>query len=120
MSGRRELLPALAPCCWLLVLVLMLVACIRAEALVRVSCMGVFSVLHCVCCRVNKCVVKRQTPRCIRERVLPLMAGATVSFETVILATGFDSSVHGWLEPSVLNEGVRSGVVHTVGFDNGR
>ncbi|CAN0067124.1 unnamed protein product, partial [Ectocarpus sp. 8 AP-2014] len=47
-------------------------------------------------------------------------SGATVPFETVILATGFDSSVHGWLEPSALNEGVRSGVVHTVGFDNGR
>ncbi|CBN76497.1 conserved unknown protein [Ectocarpus siliculosus] len=47
-------------------------------------------------------------------------SGATVPFETVILATGFDSSVHGWLEPSALDEGVRSGVVHTVGFDNGR
>ncbi|CAN0130131.1 unnamed protein product [Ectocarpus sp. 12 AP-2014] len=47
-------------------------------------------------------------------------SGSTVSIETVILATGFDSSVNGWLEPSVLNEGVRSGVVHTVGFDNGR
>ncbi len=60
---------------------------------------------------------------CARER-LPLLwrshvdrfvsgTGATGSFDTVILATGFESCIS-WLDPALLAD------VHMVGFDNGR
>eukprot|EP00752_Nemacystus_decipiens_P001331 g1321.t1 len=55
------------------------------------------------------------------EFLAPSNRRATGSFDTVILATGFDSHAHqGWLDPALLAEGGRRGAVHTVGFDNGR
>lgn len=45
--------------------------------------------------------------------------GEVLPFDTVILATGFETSHGRWIEAALLEEGPRKGV-HLVGFDPGR
>lgn len=47
------------------------------------------------------------------------LPGAVEAFDVVILATGFESTHEGWLDPGLMKGGGSNGL-HLVGFNHGR